>query len=840
MFKRTAIMFFVWVSLWVLPWLSYSQENQKISGKVLDEFGSGLPFTTIYVENTTNGSTSNVDGEFTITLSAGQTRLVFQYVGYQKKIIVVSNHPSSEPLMVQMQVESFNLKEFVISANQEDPAYRVIREAIKKRKEYQNEINAYQCDAYLKGLQAITKKPDKILGFAITIDSGIVYLSESVSKLSFQRPSKIREEMISSKVSGNNNAFSYNIASDVLFNPYQNLFVYETISERGFISPIATNALLFYDYELIGTSVDDNLLINKIKVIPKRDNDPVFSGTIYIIEDQWRMHSVDLLLTKANQIEFIDSIKVKQVYAPVNEHVWTLLSQRFEFNLNAFGFTGFGYFVGAYSNYQVEPNYILLAEKRGINIPEDQRVTLFSNSKKVFTNEILAINDQANKRDSSYWARVRPVPLTKVEKEDYIKGDSLNILHESKPYKDSIDRITNKLSIANLLLSGYVYSNSFKQKYLRFQSIPQAIQYNTVEGPVIDLRVSYSRRDSRGINHQIIPTLRYGIGNKSFTAHLTGFFHSDLKSFERFGLSGGKKVAQLNERNPIRPATNTFQTLIFRRNYIKLFDKWFIRPSYRKEITNGILLNASVEYARRSPLQNTSFNSFRLNNESRRFTSNDPINLILENQTSFETHEALISNLSIRFRFGQKYISRPNRKIIVSSIYPDITLSYKKGIEAFGSDINYDWVNIKVSNSTKLGLFGRINYSVEAGKFLNAKKLTFIDFSHFMGNRSSATVFGSDVLQLLDYYNLSTNDQKIEAHYEHHFNGFFINKIPLIRKSKIQMVFSFNYANTPSINGYYEFGASLEHIFKIVRIGYYTGFQNGENNNGGIRFGIGF
>ena len=813
----------------------------KVRGKIVDEKGTGLPFATIYIENTTQGTTSNVDGDFVLEASRQPINLVVQFVGYKKKVIEINAQNRDQLLNIQMQLESINLNEFIVSSDQEDPAYAVIRNAIANRKMYQEEINAFQCDTYLKGLQAITQKPEKILGFKVPIDSGIIYLSESVSKFYFQQPDKIKEEMISSKVSGNNNAFSYNAASDVLFNPYQNIFEYESISERGFISPIASNALLFYDYELLGTFVENGLLINKIRVIPKRINDPVFSGIIYIIEDQWRMHSVDLLLTKSNQIEFIDSIKIKQVYAPVpDQHVWTLLSQRFEFKLETFGFVGFGYFVGVYSNYEVEPNYRSLQRDRGIKVPSSQRNKLFPDSKRFFNNEILKINDGANKRDSTYWNTTRPVPLTDVEKEDYVKGDSLDSIKTSKVYMDSVDRVRNQPNIANFLLTGYVYSNSYRGRYFRIQPLYRMLMYNTVEGAVINFRTSYSKRTEKGISHQLIPTIRYGFGNQLLTAHLTGYYYANLETFERIGLSGGRQVVQVNGRNPIRPEINTYQTLLYRRNYIKLYDKTFIRPSYRKELANGVLFNASVEYAQRRPMENTSFYSLFLTAEDRNFTPNDPENIVLNNETGFESHEALVANIALRFRFNQKYISRPGRKIVQSSASPEILLRYRKGINAFGSDVDYDWVEAKVSNRTNLGLLGKVDYSVSVGKFLNNNELFFPDFYHFQGNRSTLTVFSPDVLQLLSYYNLSTNDQKIEAHYEHHCNGFFINKLPLIRKSKIQTVFSFNFADTRDVGSYYELGLSLEHIFKIARIGYFIGFQEGKQAGAGMRLGFGF
>ena len=833
--------FFTLVILSLTYHLNLAQSQSfKIDGKIIDETEQGLPFATVYIENTTRGTTSNVNGDFVLESNTDEINMVIQFVGYKKKIVRVTRE-NSTGLTIRMEPEIIQLKEFVVSSNGEDPAYAVIRKAIARRKVYQEEINAFQCDTYLKGLQAITQKPEKILGFTVPVDSGIIYLSESVSRFYYRRPDKIKEEMISSKVSGNNNTFSYNIASDVLFNPYQNIFEYQSISERGFISPIASNALMFYDYELQGTFVENGLLINKIEVKPKRSNDPVFSGIIYIIEDQWRIHSVDLLLTKENQIEFIDSIKIKQVYAPVpDKYVWTLLSQRFEFTLEAFGFKGFGYFIGVYSNYKVEPNYRSLQRDRGIIVAAEDQTFLFEDKRKFFDNEILKIKEGANKRDSTYWKQTRPVPLTSVEKRDYIKGDSLNSIRQTRAYKDSIDRIRNRPGFMNLLVAGYVHSNSYKRMYLRFQPLSRILLYNTVEGAVINLRATYCKRNEKGINHQIVPTIRYGFGNNQMTAHLSAYYHNDLTKFERFGISGGRQIMQINEREPIRPETNTFQTLVYRRNYIKLYEKAFFRPSYRRELANGIMLNASLEYADRRPMENTSFYTLFFTAEERPFTSNNPRNIAVGNQTGFERHQAIISNVSLRFRFNQKYITRPGRKIIQFSPSPELTLNYQKGINAFGSDVNFDWLEAKIANTTSFGLLGNSDYSVSVGKFLNNSSLFFPDFYHFIGNRSTMTVFGPDVLQLLSYYNFSTNDRKIEIHYEHHFNGFIVNKLPYIRKSKIQTVFSFNFADTPVAGSYYEFGMSFEHILKIARIGYFVGYQERQKAGAGMRIGFGF
>ena len=77
-------------------------------------------------------------------------------------------------------------------------------------------------------------------------------------------------------------------------------------------------------------------------------------------------------------------------------------------------------------------------------------------------------------------------------------------------------------------------------------------------------------------------------------------------------------------------------------------------------------------------------------------------------------------------------------------------------------------------------------------------------------------------------------------HYEHHFNGFFLNGIPLIRKLKWQEVISTNLLFTPAIGQYIEFGIGIEHIFKVLRVDWVTAFQADRKVNTGLRFGIGF
>jgi len=192
-----------------------------IKGYTKSSSGELLPFATVYIKGTTIGTTSNASGEFFLRTPAGNHTIVAQYVGYsvlEKKVRVVEGRATKQEFILEEQ--ALQLRTVVVTAGDEDPAYRVIREAMNLRKFYQEEVKAFKTDSYLKGLFRMDEKPDKILGQTVTIDTGILYLSESVSEFAFERPDKISERMISSKVSGDEQGFSFNQASDFNINAY--------------------------------------------------------------------------------------------------------------------------------------------------------------------------------------------------------------------------------------------------------------------------------------------------------------------------------------------------------------------------------------------------------------------------------------------------------------------------------------------------------------------------------------------------------------------------------------------------------------------------------------------
>ena len=187
----------------------------KINGKVLDEKNKPLPYASLFVKEISKGTTTNQEGRFTFDLKPGNYTLVIQYVGYatQTKHIEVSNNDIE--LNIQLQPQQLYLNDVTVKSNREDPAYEIIRNAIKKRESYRAPLDSFTCDAYIKTLVKTRRLPKKILGQKIdsadlkqmNVDSagkGIIYLSESLTRIAFKKPDKLKLEVLSGRESGSN------------------------------------------------------------------------------------------------------------------------------------------------------------------------------------------------------------------------------------------------------------------------------------------------------------------------------------------------------------------------------------------------------------------------------------------------------------------------------------------------------------------------------------------------------------------------------------------------------------------------------------------------------------
>lgn len=804
----------------------------QVKGKITDTKNEALSFVSIYLDKTVTGTTSNDNGDYILEINKkGKHTIVFQFLGYKtlKKEINIASFPFE--LNVKLEQENIQLDEISISTK-DNPANSIIRNVIANKDKNTDKFAEYTAQFYSRGLYRIKDAPEKFLGksmgdFGGGLDStrsGIIYLSETFSEIEFQKkPKNFKEKIIASKVSGRDNGISFNRAEDANINFYDNSVEFG----NDLVSPISTNAFGYYTYKLEGTFYDKNgKLINKINIIPKRKNDRVFTGSLYIVEDDWALYGADVSVTGAQvNIPVVDALKLKQNYNYSEENdAWVLISQSIDFKVNVFGFKFDGRFSSAYSNYNFKPSF----------------------TENTFTNEVLTFEKEATEKDSVFWTSLRPVPLTLEEENDYQIKDSIKVVRKSKKYLDSINKKQNKFNLLSPI-TGYTYRNSYEKWSLSYNGLIDDLGFNTVQGFNTSVGARYFKRlNDKGKWWNAGVNVNYGFSEEK--ARPTFFFNKKWNNISRprMSISGGVTIAQFNGRQPIKKFDNLFRSLLRRENYLKIYEKEYARIAYSEEIKNGVYFSSSLEYANRKPLFNTSNYSFARQSKTKPYTSNNPLNPADYANAAFGEHKIATLKIGATFVFNQKYLSYPNSKFnIGNSKYPTLSLLYRKNFGADNTEFNSDVFVANLRQNIDAGNYGKLTYNLRGGLFLKKKDIPFMD--NLQANGNQLLFVTDDQLNsfgLLEYYKFYTNDKYAEAHIEHNFKGSILSRIPLVNKLNFHLIGGAKTLFMADKNPYTEYSVGLGNVgfgkWRFLRIDYINSFHAGIKNEGFVlRMNIG-
>jgi hypothetical protein len=317
---------------------------QGIRGKVSTTEGEPLPFASVYIRNLEDGVPTNENGLYEFRLKPGFYDVVVQFLGYKSQLETVEVRDAWIELDFKLESQIYTLSEVEVRAGAEDPALTVMRKAIAKAKYHRMQLQSYSTTVYLKGTGQLTDAPffmKKTLE-----EEGLklneAYTSESVSRITFTLPDKVEEKVISIRTNGENQGTSPA--------PYIQASFYQD-QINGIVSPLSRYAFQYYKFKYEGSFFDQDVMVSKVKVTPRSRGEKVFEGYIYIIEDLWAIHSLDL---KTSLMGF--QITAKQQYAPVAENVWMPLTHTYTFGGKIFGFAGEFKYLASTREYEVTLN----------------------------------------------------------------------------------------------------------------------------------------------------------------------------------------------------------------------------------------------------------------------------------------------------------------------------------------------------------------------------------------------------------------------------------------------------------------------------------------------------
>jgi len=196
------------------------------------------------------------------------------YIGYESKQLTISK---SNPSIQNILLKPIILESEAIVVTAEDPAMGIMREVIKRKKIWRDNLNTFQANAYSR--------------LVLENDSGIVSISESISEAFWDKNDGPREVIKSKRQTGNMSEEGNFANSSYIPNFYDDDI---DINVFNIIGPTNKSAFKYYDYKLIGQRKLDDKIVFDIKLIPTSKLQPTFVGRISVLDEVYAMIDVDL------------------------------------------------------------------------------------------------------------------------------------------------------------------------------------------------------------------------------------------------------------------------------------------------------------------------------------------------------------------------------------------------------------------------------------------------------------------------------------------------------------------------------------------------------------------
>jgi len=794
---------------------------QGVKGYITDAKGDTLPFVSVFMPGTGKGVSANAKGYYELALDSGQWDVVYQYVGYNnvRKTFTITDEWKQHNVVMQSNATTLNTIE--VRPGEEDPAIAIMRQAIARSKYHRLLVDEYRCKVYTRGSGKITEAPAFIRKLLERDDIYInqTFTTESISELHFRQPDSMAEKVIAMRT----------VATETPSpNSYINASFYHP-KVAGAVSPLAPNAFYYYRFGYRGSFSENGRTVYKISVTPKTRGMDTYSGTIYISEGDYAIHSIDLTT-------FITGFKVniKQLHQSVQEEVWMPVNHRIDFSGKIMGVAGEYTYVANVDDYMltINPSVRTIdvkieeddAEEYANERPElDAAVVVNSkkelkrelkriekeqykkrNEAEVVTHRYKIIDSNATKWSEEDWLTSRPIPLSSDEQRGYDMGDS--IAEEKGTNKDTIN-FSKRFEWSDLFL-GSRYNLS-KYSVLRWHSPVPLMGYNTVEGFFLQGKMSYSTWVKKRYKLESYTTVRHG-----FSEHTTyakgGLSMKRRRKENTYGLriSGGHFVEQFDENQPVSDVVNTLHTLLLGQNFQKLYARTYVGMEYYSDWNRKLELSLTADANNRVLLNNTSDSRWLF--ASRDLLPNQPVD-------NLHNHRAYRAGMSLTYRPNLTYRSYNGYKTPnLNDQVAEYNLRLRSGVYETGSGFAH--LQLSYAKAVSFGVSGTLDWNLVGGTFFNTDPM-FQDVQHFLANQTAfAPINTRKQFRIMPYYTYFTQDHYAQAMTHYEFRKLLVTQFFYPRILGVKEQVFVNGIVDAAGNHYLETGYSLMNIFRAFRV----------------------
>jgi hypothetical protein len=865
----------------LLPWLQCGA--QVLRGKITDESGMPMAAASVYISELRLGTTTNNNGLYEITLPEGTYTVNFQFLGYTpvSKVFTLGAEDITSDITLTEQL--FEIAAVRVSASGKDPAYYMMRKAIGMAPFHLSQVKMYRAEVYIKGggsvdkMPAMIKRRMKIEANDAEFKEGKYYFSESLNIITFTAPDKYVHRVVSSN--------SSMPVSEGQVSPmdYLEASFYQPVLADIAISPLAPNAFSHYSFTFLGSTSQGNYVIDKIGVTPRRKSQQLFSGVLYIVEDLWAIHSLDL--TNEN---LAGRVRIRQLYTPVEAGIWMPVSHDFNIDISVMGVRARAAYTSAVKYLEVEPDrtlsvpsaYLAIADEAlqpGPETPEQREIEALLTKDDISAREMsrlarlnrkntlktdgkppleitekttFIIEEDATQKDSSYWQESRPIPLTAEEK------TSVAVVSAAGTQLSRRDTSTISLTLGagghdgkqspaarffKDLATGKRWQLS-RGTSLEFEGLAdlKSFSFNTADGFVTGTAMNLSVKTGEAGRFTLAPSASYAFSRRMLMWNVTANLLYDPLRAGNIYLRAGH---QSDEYSPsgVNPLVNTVSSLFFRQNMMKVYDSFYLIAGHRSDLANGLNLSVSSMLELRSPLgNNSSFSFFRRDIP---YSLNIPDNPFINGEVegydlipfSSYSHASVTAGLTWTPR--QRYRISGGAKINAGSDFPTFRVTWKHGYNH--DEIHsghYDMLMGEIFRKNSPGPLSEFRWRLRGGGFFNSQNLKLHDMYYF-NTQSSPVLLNNyeDAFYLKPYYYVSSPRAFAEGHIRYTSPTLLLKRLPGLSRTLARENIGFSALWTPDLGFYYEAGYTVSEIFLLAELGLYAGFRDTSFESVGLR-----
>ena len=782
--------------------LSVLSAQTMISGIVKDAEGIPIPYVNVLFSGTVIGTITNDAGEFVLSSDATHDELAVSLLGYSSQKLNLTRKRNHNIVVTLVEGEQLNEVVVVLKPKKrlrkkENPAYPILKQIWAKK--HKNGVHSFAALEYqkftsfevgIKNLDSsflktvLQKDFDSVRSALKQQNSSKAYmplnLKEQVENvyindsLDLERTVTLGERISGLEPKGYFFEQMQRVFQDI--DVYKNRILF---ADKVFESPLSRNGFATYDYVLLDSIAVEKEKIYTIYFFPRRSEDLAFTGSFTVSAPSYALTKINMRIDPAINLNLVSGLNLEKTFLIENDSVYLPKSNRY---------------AGEFSVVKKAENAKTLSvikseffDQYSFNMP---KVEAF------YKNQKMQVAEKEFQEEKAFWDAFE-------NNKNYSK-DTRSILTEIK----NNSKMKRILQFTDFFTGGYaniVPGVQFGKWWNSFNN-------NDVEGN--RLRLGFRTFKTMEDRFRSNAYIAYGFGDskmkyafdvkyllKQDPRITVGAIYS--KDFEQLG------SRLLKTKNLIDFSSGGTNSYLARGSnyYLSDIERFGVNLDFGFSNNFHVGLNLiSEQIASAAP------DFFSISSTQNNRVVSEYKHVQLNSYVQY-TPRRNVFGYGVEQRFGV-------------NLHPKFVLKYSQGIKGlFGGVLDYNKVQLSYNQTLLLNFMGNLDANFELGKTYGVVPLPLLNaIPSNQGYSLKPKTFS-----LLNYYDMVA-DSYLMGHFEHHFNGFISNKVPLIKKFKLRTLATFRFAygstsaqnrninqsniqyNSPDSGLYYEYGFGFENI----------------------------